>query len=242
MPAPNPENTPAAVPANDSNEPKKPGLLAHLWAMTPKTERFLFWAGLSLLLTCGVPAASHFLDGAKPNSQATGGGSGGGQSSGWGSGGGGGGWWNRAAASIEATATPDAPSSDQPVPSPSSKGSSLIPIDHGANLFSGSLTLGAPVPISAGSSREAYAILGLGTKSSLGIGGGPPGISSSSIGGSDLHFSLAGDLNLVPVDNLAAGGLSLNLLAVPEPSIGGLMAAALTGLALRRHRRPELAA
>jgi hypothetical protein len=53
----------------------------------------------------------------------------------------------------------------------------------------------------------------------------------------ELRFSLSGDLSLVPTDNLAAGGLSSTFIAVPEPSIGGLMAVALAGLTLRRHRK-----
>ncbi|MDR3403287.1 MAG: PEP-CTERM sorting domain-containing protein [Chthoniobacter sp.] len=238
MPATDPINTPAATSANDSTESKEPGLLAHLWAFTPKAQRFLFWGGVSVALTCGMSAATHFLDGPKPDPQADVGGASGGHSSGSGIGG----WWNPASGSIEATTADPIPASpDATPPSPSPSGSSVIPVDRSAQFSTGSLTVGAPAPIGSSSSREAYAVLGLGTGSSTRLSNASITLSSGSVS-SDLHFSLSGDLTLVPTDNLAAGGLSSTFIAVPEPSIGGLMASALAGLALRRHRKPQPAA
>ncbi|MEP6673397.1 MAG: PEP-CTERM sorting domain-containing protein [Chthoniobacter sp.] len=237
MPPTDPKDTPAATPANDSTESKAPGLFAHFWTWTPQAHRFLFWAGVTVALTCGMRAATHLLDGSKPDAQADVNMAAGGHSSG--SGFGGGGWWNPSSAIVDATpAGPASPSSDSSSPP---GGKSIIPADLTARFPSSPLNLVSPVPVGSSSSREAYAILGLGRGS-----GGRLGSSSARFSGdgsgSELHFSMSGDLNLIPIDNLAAGGLSLNLVAVPEPSIAGLMAIALAGLALKRHRKPRSAA
>ena len=233
MPATDPEITPAATPANDSTEPKELGLLAHLWAFTPTAHRFLFWGGVSVVLTCGLSAATHLLNGPKPGPQADVSGAAGGHSSGSGFGG----WWSPASGSIDATTADAGPASpDATPPSSSPSGSSIIPVNRSAQFSAGSLTFGAPVPIGSHSSREAYAVLGLGTGSSARLSNASITLSSPS-GTPELRFSLSGDLSLVPTDNLAAGGLSSSFIAVPEPSIGGLMAVALAGLALRRHRQ-----
>jgi len=237
MPATDPKNTPAPAPANDSPESKTTGLLAHFWAFTPQAQRFLFWAIVSIALTCGMRAATRFLEGPKPDAQADGTTAAGGTSSGSG----GGGWWNPSSGSVDATAVEGAsPGMDVPPPSSPPSGSSIIPIDPGSPFSSDPLNPAAPAPIGSGSSREAYAILGLGTGSGSRQSNASVGLSSSS--SSVLHFSMAGDLNLVPTDNLAAGGLSANFVAVPEPSIGGLLVMALAGLALKRHRKPQFAA
>ena len=232
MPATDPKNMPAATSANDSTESKTPGLLAHLWAWTPQAQRFLFWAGVSIALTCGMRAATHLLDGPKPDPQADVNGAAGGHASISGVAG----WWSPSSGSLDAAPADSAPPIPGAPSSSSSDGSSIIPVDRSAQFSTGSLTGGAPILVGSSSSREAYAILGLGSGSGARLGNRSVGLSGG--GSSELHFSMSGDLNLVPIDNLAAGGLSLNLVAVPEPSIGGLMAVALAGLALRRQRKP----
>jgi len=153
-------------------------------------------------------------------------------------------WWNPAPDSTESSPTglsDDGESS----PSPSSNGgrSSGIPVDRGMGFSSGSLIVGNLALNGTNSSKEAYSILGLGTRSFSGGGGLSQSLTMGSLSISDLHFSLAGDLNLVPVDNLSAGGISVMTLAVvPEPSTAGLLATALAGLAFRRRRKTVTAA
>lgn len=165
-------------------------------------------------------------------------------------GGGGGGsaldsWWNPATAPIEASSTGSGSTGGQSSSSDSSyqSGGSVIPIDRGIGFSSGSLIVGNQTPIGANPSKEAYSILGLGMRSFSGGVGLSPSLTMSSLGISELHFSLGGDSNLVPVDNLSTSGSGVMTPAVvPEPSTAGLLAAAVAGMAFRRRRKPVTAA
>ncbi|HSI15149.1 MAG TPA: PEP-CTERM sorting domain-containing protein [Chthoniobacter sp.] len=146
-------------------------------------------------------------------------------------------WWNPVTNSID-TSSKDPGATFESAPASSSLGNSIIPMDRSGVFSSGSLTVNDAVPIGSNSSREAYAVLGLGTKSFTGSAS-TLSIGSSNLNSSELHFSMGGDLNLVPVDNLATGGLSVvTFAAVPEPSTMGLLTMALSGFAFRRRRKP----
>lgn len=147
-------------------------------------------------------------------------------------------WWNPTTVSIDASTKDSGVKVETGAASASSlngstsRGDSVIPVDRNAGFSSGSLTLNNPVSIGSNASQT-YAVLGLGTGSFSATS-----ITPDSPSPSDLHFSLSGDLNLVPVDNLSAGGLSITTLAaIPEPSTAGLLAAGFAGLALRRRRK-----
>lgn len=232
MPATNPDQTPASPPA-PSTASAGSDLPAWLRWLTPQAQRMALWLGVATLGTYAMgSAANHFFTAAPKDrdanvSNSTAVAAGGSQH---------GMWWNPATDSIETSSAGSGGTTANGTSS--SDGNSIIPVDRNAGFGSGSLIVNGDVPIGSNNSRAAYDVLGLGTKS----------FTASSIGGSltkngantsELHFSLGGDLNLVPVDNAAAGGLgTLALAAVPEPSSAGLLATTLAGLALRRRRKP----
>jgi hypothetical protein len=126
----------------------------------------------------------------------------------------------------------------EPGTNPLSKRGSVIPVDHGIQFSGGSLIPNSGLPISNGTSREPYQLLGLSTSSFTKTGGGT--LASTNNIGSDLSFSLSGDVNLVPVDNLTPGGVNVALVSTPEPSTTVMFGIALGSLVLARRRRPAL--
>lgn len=146
-------------------------------------------------------------------------------------------WWNPATDSIETSSVGSGVTVE--TGSSSSDGNSIIPVERSAGFTSGSLIVNGDAPIGSNNSRAAYDVLGLGTRSftASSMGGS---LTMSAAVSSELHFSLGGDLTLVPIDNLATGGVSFTpLVAAPEPTSGGLLAAGLTGLAFWRRRQSK---
>jgi hypothetical protein len=138
-------------------------------------------------------------------------------------------WWNPAGASSHSADPASGVSSEE---NGGSGSRSIIPVDRDLGFSSGSLASNSLAPIGSHSSQQAYAILGLSTSSSPAVTSGQQA--------SVVSFSLSGNVNLVPIDNLAAGGLSLSV--VPEPSAAGLLAIGLAGIASMRRRKPLPAA
>jgi hypothetical protein len=199
----------------------------------------ILWLGVSAAGAYAMGSATnHFLASGGKDQNANGSSATGAPTSGGGSQYGG--WWNPVTAPMNA-ATRDsgvtvgiAPSSSSSNGSPSN-GNSVIPVDRNAGFSSGSLTLNNPVSIGSHASQT-YAVLGLGMRSFS-----APTVTPDTLSPTELHFSLSGDTNLVPVDNLSAGGLSVvNLVAVPEPSTAGLLVAGFAGVALRCRRKSAL--
>lgn len=118
----------------------------------------------------------------------------------------------------------------------SSGGRSLVPVDREYRLGSGKLSSNKEGEfIDSSSSQEAYVILGLSRSSSVSLKGDK--FSDKFAGsGSELQFSLSGDLKQVPVDNLA-GALHTSMATIPEPSSAAMLATGFAGLALARRRR-----
>jgi len=204
----------------------------------------ILWLGVSAVGAYAMgSAANHFGAGGGKNQDVNVSGAAGALTSGGGSQFGG--WWNPVTAPMDAatrdsgvtagTASSSFSSSSSSSNGSPSNGNSIIPVERNAGFSGGSLTLSNPVSIGSNASQT-YAVLGLGMRS---FSAPTPDTLSSA----DLHFSLSGDTNLVPVDNLSAGGLSITtLVAVPEPSAAGLLAAGFAGLALWRRRKSALPA
>lgn len=155
-----------------------------------------------------------------------------------------GGWWNPSAADSH---TSTAYYKDSGNTGSSSGGVSVIPANTGMPAFSGTLNLTNLAPIGSHASQHVHDILGLrtGNTPTLAITPMVNGFSGG-VGGSGttlLSFSLSGNIAQVPVNNLEAGGLSMNyLVAVPEPTTGVMLAAGMAGLALTRRRQSRQSA
>ena len=243
MSATNPDQTSAphpAPPTVSAGSEQPVWLRWYGWYKRP-LQRMILWLGVSAVGAYAMgSAANHFLAGGVKEQDANGSSAAAAPTSGGGSQYGG--WWNPVTAPIGASSKDSgvtvgtASSSSSSNGSPSN-GNSIIPVDRNAEFSGGSLTLNNPVAIDSNASQT-YAVLGLGMRSFS-----APTMTPDTPSSAELHFSLSGDTNLVPVDNLSAGGLSVtNLVAIPEPSTAGLLAAGFAGVVLRRRRKAALLA
>jgi len=238
MPAISPDLSPASHPA-PSTALAGSDQLAWLRWFTPYVRRTVLWLGVTAIGTYAMgSAANHIFSKDTKDKEANVASSasapGGQGTSRYGI------WWNPIMDPVDASSKGSGVTFAAS-PSSSSNGHSIIPVERNAGFSSGSLMVNTPVMIGSNSSREAYSLLGLGTKSFT-ASAGTLSLGTGSVNSSQLHFSLGGDLNAVPVDNLAAGGLSVaTIVAVPEPSTAGLLSMGLAGLAFRRRRRQPAA-
>jgi hypothetical protein len=129
-----------------------------------------------------------------------------------------------AKSTVTATATP------APLGQTTAIGISLVPVDHGYELASGKFFQKTDLVAINSTPQEAYVILGLSGSSS-------PQPTSSSTSTGELHFSLSAQPSAVPTYSVSGGTLAAqSFAAVPEPAAGGMMAAGVAVLALRRRR------
>ena len=243
MPARVSKITAAPATANEPTKPKTSGWLARLEKLQPHIKRFSVWTVLALGGTYAMNTASNHFFSEKSQNQdakvapASGGGAFVSAS---------GGWWNPSG--VDSHAAPayqhhDNGDSHNPDPASGSHSVSVsvIPANTGVPVLSGSLNLTNLAPIGSHSSRQAYDVLGLRTGSTPLLASGP--MVSSFHGGTGVSgvslvsFSLSGSIAQVPVNNLEPGGLSVNLVAVPEPTTGVMLAAGFAGLVLTRRRK-----
>lgn len=235
-----PISTPAST--NERSRSNERNWFQRVAAFMPETRRLLFWLAVTGGLTMGMRAANHILSAPKGDSYADVAPASGHSSS---SGPGVAVWWAPTAPLDQSSNPAPAPVQRKaPVASSGNVGRSIIPVEQGAGFLGGKLTLNSPIRSGATNTREAYAILGLSRSSSPSISGGINGNTgaASAFGekegsGPSLHFSLAGNLNRVPVDNLSTSGTGANLVAVPEPSAAAMLIAGLGSLLMVRRRQ-----
>jgi len=232
MPATDSDSTSAAAHTTATHDAQRAATLVRLATFLAHGKRLGVWIGLALVGTYAMgSAANHFSSGKKTKDQEAGGGGSGRNSSSQANSGM---WWKPSGATSHSPASYNHSPSDA---QGSSIAGSATSGTTSSSSFSGTLSLTNAAPIgSTASSQEAYAILGLRTSSSAPLAVSPSAGSFSNPT-QVVRFSLSGNMSLVPTNNLEASGLSMSLVAVPEPATGAMLAIGMAGLALTRCRK-----
>jgi len=238
MPARIPQNPAAPATSHAPLEPTSSGASVRWPKLLPHVQRFAVWTGVALVGTYAMGSVvNHFFSGKLKTKDAEVGGAASGQtfsSSSYGR------WWNPSGQDSQ-TSGNDRRSSDDAGGGASSGSISVIPRNTGVPIYSSTLTLTNLAPIGSNSSRQAYDVLGLRTSNTpLSVTNASAVVTSSStVTGTPLvTFSLSGDMNLVPINNLEAGGLAMTPAAlIPEPTTAAMVVVGLAGLAFTRRRQ-----
>jgi hypothetical protein len=234
------------MPPSETNRQTEPGnrsfqgstarLLPLIFSSFWRIGRFGKWFGIALALTSAMGmAASHLLRGGSADSAGK-------DSAGTASGGAsswsdrGTVWWQSSGHS-SGTASPDSGSSSGS--GDSSDGHSVVPVDRHEGFFPGNPSLKGDSPVvpigSNSSSREAYAVLGLGASSTPTQGAFQGNERNGTQNGSgEIHFNLSGHLESTPI--LGISESSLTLAGIPEPGACGMLALGVAMLAMKRRR------